>query len=64
MSNSQNGVISQRTKVLIDKLLLGKFSVIEIARIIGVSESWLQSYVNPNQVIETNKTEIYSRQLQ
>jgi hypothetical protein len=64
VSNSQNGVISQRTKVLIDKLLLGKFSVIEIARIIGVSESWLQSYVNPNQVIETNKTEIYSRQLQ
>ncbi len=64
MSNSQNGVVSQRTKVLIDKLLLGKFSVIEIARIIGVSESWLQSYVNPNQVIETNKTEIYSRQLQ
>lgn len=61
MSNSQNGVISQRTKVLINKLLLGKFSVIEIARIIGVSESWLQSYVNPNQVIETNKTEIYSR---
>jgi hypothetical protein len=64
VSNSQNGVVSQRTKVLIDKLLLGKFSVIEIARIIGVSESWLQSYVNPNQVIETNKTEIYSRQLQ
>ncbi|MBD0347333.1 MAG: hypothetical protein ICV63_21430 [Coleofasciculus sp. Co-bin14] len=46
MQNSQDLVISQRTKELINKLLLGKFSLTEIAKIIGVSEPWLQSYVN------------------
>jgi hypothetical protein len=31
-----------------DKLLLGKFSLTEIAKIIGVPEQCLQSYVNAN----------------
>jgi transposase len=46
MENSQNQHISQRTKVLIDKLLSGKFSLAEIAKITGISEQWLQSYVD------------------
>jgi len=31
---------------LIDRLLLGRISLAGIARAVGVSESWLQGYVN------------------
>ena len=43
----ENQAISKKTKDLIDKLLLGKFSFAEVAKIVGVSEQWLQAYVNP-----------------
>ena len=33
MQNTQNQVISQQTKILIDKLLLGKFTLAEVAKI-------------------------------
>lgn len=33
-------------KALIDKLLLAKIPLAEIARVTDVSEIWLQSYVN------------------
>ena len=46
MKNSQKPLISQRTKDLIDKLLLGKLSLGEISMITGLSEQWLQNYVN------------------
>lgn len=38
--------ISDDTKALIDKLLLEKISLAGIARVVGVSEPWLQAYVN------------------
>ena len=38
--------ISNETKALIDKLLLERISLAGIARVVGVSESWLQRYVN------------------
>lgn len=38
--------IPDQTKNLIDKLLLERISLAGIARITGVSERWLQSYVN------------------
>ena len=43
----ENQAITKKTKDLIDKLLLGKFSFAEVAKIVGVSEQWLQAYVNP-----------------
>ncbi len=46
MQNPQNQVISQRTKDLIGLLILGKLSLSEIAKVTGVSEQWLQSYIN------------------
>lgn len=46
VENSQNKSIDQVTKSLIDKLLLQKISLAGIARVFGVSELWLQSYVN------------------
>jgi phage portal protein BeeE len=46
MQNSQTQIISQKTQDLIDKLLLGKFSLAEIAKVTGVSDQCLQDYVN------------------
>jgi predicted DNA-binding protein YlxM (UPF0122 family) len=46
MQKFQKPVLTQRTQDLIDKLLLGKFSLPEIAKITGISEQWLHSYVN------------------
>jgi AraC-like DNA-binding protein len=46
MSNSKNPVISQQTKNLIEKLLLGRLSLAEIAKITGLSEQWLERYLN------------------
>lgn len=42
----QNKIIDQASKTLIDKLLLEKIPLAGIARVVGVSEPWLQSYVN------------------
>ena len=46
MQASQNQAISRRTKELIEILLLAKFSLAEIAKITGISETWLNRYVN------------------
>ena|SRR5438105_10509736 len=46
VENPEMRPISQETKGLIDKLLLERVSLAGIARVTGVSERWLQSYVN------------------
>lgn len=46
VENPKKGRISDETKELIDKLLLEKLPLAAIARVTGVSERWLQSYVN------------------
>ncbi len=46
VKDPQNAPISQEMKDLIDKLLLERLSIAAIARITGVSESWLQKYIN------------------
>jgi transposase-like protein len=46
VENPQNKIISQDTKDLIEKLLLEKVPLAGIARVTGVSECWLQTYVN------------------
>ena len=59
--NSSKKFISDETKALIDKLLLEKLSLAGIARVTGVSETWLQAYVNsryeqvPRQVEPSSK---------
>lgn len=45
MKNSQSQLIPQRTQDLIEKLLLGKFSLTEIAKVTGISEQCLHAYV-------------------
>ena len=44
--NPKNKVIREETKDLINKLLLEKLPLAGIARITGVSERWLQTYIN------------------
>lgn len=41
-----NKRISEETKQQVDKLLLEKLSLAGIARVLDVSETWLQGYVN------------------
>ncbi len=45
MQNYKSQLISQRTKELIDRLLLGKFSLAEITKVTGVSEQGLKNYM-------------------
>ena len=44
--NPTKKIISQETWDLVDKLLLEKIPLAGISRVTGVSESWLQEYVN------------------
>ncbi|NJN66485.1 MAG: hypothetical protein HC884_07115 [Chloroflexaceae bacterium] len=46
MENPQFRVISDETRALIDRLLPEQISLAGIARVAGVSETWLQTYVN------------------
>jgi IS1 family transposase/transposase-like protein len=54
--NPTNRTVSAETKQLINKLLLERISLRGIARVTGVSWSWLQNYVN-------NKYSLVSRQV-
>jgi len=46
VEDPQYRVISDETKTLINKLLLEKVPLAGIVRVTGVSERWLQNYVN------------------
>ena len=46
VENPESRRISDETTALIDKLLLERISLAGIARVVGVSERWLQTYVN------------------
>ena len=46
VENPKNKPISQEKKELVDKLMLERNSLAGIARAVGVSDRWLQNYVN------------------
>jgi insertion element IS1 protein InsB len=64
VENPKKTFISEKAKQLIDKLLLERISLAGIARVIGVSEVWLQNYVNhlyastPHEINVIEKTNI------
>ena len=58
VKNPQQKRISQETKALVDKLLLEKIPLAGIARVVGVSEVWLQKYVNQKYQAVAHKVEI------
>lgn len=57
VDNPENGSISEEARGLIDRLLLEKIPLAGIVRVTGVSERWLQNYVNekyekvPKQIV-------------
>ena len=55
MQDIQYKGISQQTEILIDKLLLGRFTLAEIARVTGIPEQGLQSYVNAKSILEAQQ---------
>jgi transposase-like protein len=57
----QNKIISQKTKNLIDKLLLEKIPLAGIARVTEVSEPWLQNYVNAKDESIPQKVQIRTK---
>ena len=48
----QNQHISQRTEVLIKSLLLGRFNLLQVAMITGISEQLLQDYLSTKCISE------------
>ncbi len=46
VENPQNKVIPQETWDIADKLLLEKIPIAGISRVTGISEPWLQRYIN------------------
>lgn len=46
VENPTQKLIDQATRELIDRLLLERISLAGIARVVKVSEQWLQAYVN------------------
>lgn len=56
-----NKVIGQETRDLIDKLLLEKIPLAGIARATGVSERWLQTYVNNKYKATPRGVEVWSK---
>jgi IS1 family transposase/transposase-like protein len=58
IENPTNIPVSAETKQLIDKLLLERISLRGIARVTGVSWSWLQNYVNQKLGCIPRKTKV------
>ena len=48
----QNQHISQQTEVLIKLLLLGRFNLLQVAMITGISEQLLQNYLSTKCISE------------
>lgn len=61
VQDPQNKIIDQATKTLIDKLLLEKIPLAGIARVTGVSEPWLQSYVNAKYEAVPRQVEVSAK---
>lgn len=55
MENASRQPVDEATRQLIDKLLLERLAIAAIARVTGVSERWLQMYVN-QKYYQTPKT--------
>ena len=50
-------------KELIDKMLLERISLAGIARVVGVSERWLQNYVNGKYKSAPQEVEVVKKSL-
>ena len=55
--------IDEATRALIDKLLLERLAIAAIARVTGVSERWLQMYVNQKYYQTPQRIEVAKKKL-
>lgn len=46
VENPENKIIPEHTWILVDKLLLERVPIAGISRVTGISEPWLQKYIN------------------
>lgn len=53
--------ISDKTKEIIDRLLLERISLAGIARAVQVSESWLQTYVNKKYAEQPRQAQVSAK---
>lgn len=58
VDDPQDRRISEETKALIDRLLLERISLAGIARAVGVSERWLQTYVNEKYAAQPRQVQV------
>lgn len=58
VQNPTKKVIGQDTRDFIDKLLLERLSLAGITRVTGVSEQWLQTYVNAKYEATPQQVEV------
>ena len=61
VENPQTPGISENKRALIDRLLLEKIPLAGIVRVVAVSESWLQSYVNEKYENVSRQVEVTSK---
>ena len=61
VENPKHPAISEEIKTLIDKLLFEKLPLAGIVRVTGVSETWLQKYVNRKYEQISQESEIRSK---
>jgi transposase-like protein len=54
-------VIDQTTRDMIDRLLLERISLAGIARVVQVSQQWLQSYVNQKYACVPRQVQVSSK---
>jgi len=53
--------IPDETKALIDRLLLERISLAGIVRAVGVSERWLQTYVNEQYADQPRQVQLRAK---
>ena len=61
VENPQTPFVSKDKRALIDRLLLEKIPLAAIVRVVGVSERWLQSYVNEKYENVSRQVEVASK---
>jgi len=58
VEHSQQRLISEATRALVDKLLLERVALAGIVRVTGVSARWLQYYVNAKYGSQPQVTDV------
>ena len=61
VENPEKIIIDQQKRELIDRLLLERISLAGIARVVQVSERWLQTYINDKYALIPREIKVTSK---